>query len=71
MEGRIDAIESRQAETDGSRAQIADLRAAADELRESLQARRERAQTPAAQVRRLRHAQALLQRRLDSLSPRR
>ncbi len=85
IEGRIDELERTQRETDGStaeiagiraetdgfRAQIAELRAAADELRQSLQARRRRARSLAGQLRELRRAQALLQRRLDSLGPRR
>jgi chromosome segregation ATPase len=71
IESRIDALEGRQAETDEFRAQIAELRAAADELRESLQTRQEIARTLAAQVQELRRTQAVLQRRLDSLGPRR
>ena len=39
MDARLGSLESRQAENDGLRAQIAELQAAADELRGSLQAR--------------------------------
>ena len=44
-------------ETHGFRAQIAELRAAADEVRRSVPARRERVRTLAAQVRKRRRAQ--------------
>ena len=71
MEGRIDALESRQAETDGFRARSRSSGPRPTSSGESLQARRERARTLAAQVLELRRAQALLQRRLDSLGPRR
>ncbi len=69
---RIDALESKQADTDASKAQLqaeADrLRTEAEQLRATVQGQRERAQDLAAQVRELRRALARLRRIVDRLS---
>ena len=70
IEGRIVALERERAATDELRTQTARLRArGSEQLRATLRAQRERAQSLAAQVRELKRAVALLRERVGTMTP--